>query len=178
MIDVDNYMDLDTAIDKFKIILENGNPSPTQLKKYQKILDGIADAYADFHDKDQLSELYLIQAEIYELSGKPDLAKDARFRAKDVKKNHKRARNILIFFTITGVIAIIAIIFFALTQKQNEAEARRADCIKAAKSSAESNATLEADKSDYKPATPEYKSFWQSIYDENYKKSSAECYNI
>ena len=178
MTDVDNYMDLDTAIDKFKTILKNSNPSPAQLKKYQKILDGIADAYADFHDKEQLSELYLIQAEIYELSDKPDLAKDARFRAKDVKKNHKRTHKILIFLAIISVLSLVAFIFFALTQKQNEAEARRADCIKAAKSSAESDATLAADKSDFKPATSEYKSLWQSVYDENYKKSSAECYNI
>lgn len=170
-------MDLDTAIDKFQTILENGHPSPAQLKKYQKILDAIADTYATSHSKKQLSELYTIQAEIYELSGEYALAKDARFRARDVKKNHKRTRKILIF-VLTALLAIgIGVIIYALVQNQNEQNNRRADCLKEVKSNAETYATTEADKSEFKKDSTEYSRLWKSYYDTNYREHSSECYN-
>jgi len=177
MTDVDNYMDLDTAIDKFKAILKDSHPTPEQLKKYQKILDGIADTYADFHDRAQLSELYSIQAEIYELSGEHQLAKDARFRAKDVKINHKRTHTIFIVLAIASLLAIVGLVFYIITQRQAELSARRADCLSSAKSSAEAEATLETNKSDYAESSPEYKNAWQTFYDQKYRELEKECKN-
>ncbi len=171
-------LDLDSAIDKFQQILQSGRtPSPDQLKKYQRILDGIAETYAHSHNRQQLSELYTIQAEIYELSGEHKLAHDARFRAKDIRTNHKRARNILTAVIIISLIAAVAVVLYALAQRQNEISTRRANCLKAVKSSAETYATVEANNSDLRPDTSEYKQLWQSYYDTNYRESSKECYN-
>lgn len=171
-------LDLDSAIDKFQHILQSGRtPTPEQLKKYQRILDGIAEAYAHSHNRKQLSELYTIQAEIYELSGEEKLAKDARFRAKDFRANHKRARNILTAVIIICLIAAVAIVLFALAQRQNEVNTRRADCLREAKSSAETSATLDANNSEFLPDTTDYKKLYQSSYDTYYRENSKQCYN-